>query len=168
MLSEEALKAAGPSCEALHAYFMEQSVNGVDDIHAKVDASYFESDGELSITVGFNDMYDLFNLDSLNISLLRCWTLRMKKQTEEMHCNGGFLDPQQPSGSMLCGFYVALNMLDLLGDISILKKASDYKVPIGRANQGALRMVQGMLCEFILKEIVDPKGKFFDGPADNP
>ncbi|RLN30281.1 hypothetical protein C2845_PM05G19040 [Panicum miliaceum] len=43
----------------------------------------------------------------------------------------------------------------------------DYKVPTGWADQGALRMVQG-LCEFILKEIVDPKGEFYNGLADSP
>jgi len=75
MLSEETLKTAGPSCEALHAYFIEQSANGANGIPAKVATSYFESDGELSIIVGFNDLYDLFNLDSLDISLLRCWIL---------------------------------------------------------------------------------------------
>jgi hypothetical protein len=42
----------------------------------------------------------------------------------------------------------------------------DYKVSTGRADQGALRMVQGMLCEFILKEIIDPNGNFYDGPID--
>ena len=72
MLSEEALKAVGPSCESLHAYFMEQSVNDANSIIAKVVASYFESDGELSITVRFNDLYDLFNMDGLDVSLLRC------------------------------------------------------------------------------------------------
>ena len=41
----------------------------------KVPASYFESDGELSIAIGFNDLYDLFNMDSLDVGLLRCWTL---------------------------------------------------------------------------------------------
>ncbi|KAG2570900.1 hypothetical protein PVAP13_7KG031787 [Panicum virgatum] len=66
---------------------------------------------------------------------------------------------QQPSGSTSCGFYVALNMYDLLGDMCILKKAS--------ANQATIRMIQGMLCEFILKEIIDPKGSFYDGPADD-
>jgi len=28
----------------------------------------------------------------------------------------------------------------------------------GKADQGAMRMVLGLLCEFILKEIIDPKG----------
>ena len=75
MLSEEALKAAGSSCENLHAYFMEQSANSANGILAKAAASYFESDCELSITVGLNDLYDLFNMDSLDVSLLRYWTL---------------------------------------------------------------------------------------------
>ena len=75
MLSEEALKLAGPSCEALHAYVMQQSVNGAIDIPAKVAASYFHSEDDLKLSVGFNDLYDLFNLESLDVSLLRCWTL---------------------------------------------------------------------------------------------
>jgi len=41
----------------------------------------------------------------------------------------------------------------------------DYKATI-QVDQGALRMVQGMLYEFILKEIIDPKGNFYNGPAD--
>ena len=74
-MSEEALEATGPSCQSLHAYFMEQSAKGAHSITTKVVASYFESDGELSITIGFNDLYDLFNIDSLDVGLLRCWTL---------------------------------------------------------------------------------------------
>ncbi|CAL5078914.1 unnamed protein product [Urochloa decumbens] len=141
MLSEEALKAAGPSCEALHAYFMEQSVKGAHGIPAKVAESYFESDGELSFTIGFNDLYDLFNMDSLDVSLLRCWTMRMKKQSEEMGYNVGFLDPQ------------------------IFSTIGDYK-PTKKVDQAAPMMLQGMLGEFILKEIIDPKGDFYNGPAD--
>ena len=72
MLSEEDLKAVGPSCEALHAYFMEQSAKGATGIPATVAATYFDSEGELKLTVGFNDLYDLFNMEGLDISLLRC------------------------------------------------------------------------------------------------
>ena len=75
MLLEEALKLAGPSCEGLHAYVMKQSANGAIDIPAKVVASYFDSDAELKLIAGFNDLYDLFNLESLDVSLFRCWTL---------------------------------------------------------------------------------------------
>ena len=72
MLSEKALKFAGPTCQALHAYIMKQSANGAIDIPAKVVASYFDSDAELKLIAGFNDLYDLFNLESLDVSLLRC------------------------------------------------------------------------------------------------
>jgi hypothetical protein len=41
----------------------------------------------------------------------------------------------------------------------------DFK-PSKQADQNALRMVQGMLAEFILKEIIDPKGCFYDPTAD--
>ena len=41
----------------------------------------------------------------------------------------------------------------------------DFK-PSKQADQNALRMVQGMLAEFILKEIIDPKGSFYDPTAD--
>ena len=41
----------------------------------------------------------------------------------------------------------------------------DYK-PSKHIDQAGLRMFQGVLCEFILKEIIDPKGSFYDGPAD--
>jgi len=75
MLSEEALKLAGPNCEALHAYILQQSANGAIDIPTKVAASYFHSEDDLKLSVGFNDLYDLFNLESLDVSLFRCWTL---------------------------------------------------------------------------------------------
>jgi len=41
----------------------------------------------------------------------------------------------------------------------------DYK-PSKQIDQAGVRMIQVMLCEFILKEIIDPKGSFYDGPAD--
>ncbi|KAG2550372.1 hypothetical protein PVAP13_9KG346964 [Panicum virgatum] len=75
MLSEKALKFAGPKCQTLHAYIMKQSVNGAIDIPAKVAASYFDSEDELKLAFGFNGLYDLFILDGLDMSLLRCWTL---------------------------------------------------------------------------------------------
>lgn len=30
----------------------------------------------------------------------------------------------------------------------------------------AIKMVQGMLVEFIVKALIDPKGKFYGGPKD--
>jgi len=46
-------------------------------------------------------LYGLFNMDSLDVGLLRCWIWRMKQQAKEMHNNVGFLDPQVFSATML-------------------------------------------------------------------
>ncbi|CAN6234352.1 unnamed protein product [Urochloa humidicola] len=93
ILSVEGLKAAGPIFVSLHDYFMAQSAKGAIGISAKVLASYFQSYGELTFTIAFSDLYNLFNRDGLDVSLLRCWTLRMKKMAVEGDHNVGFLDP---------------------------------------------------------------------------
>ncbi|CAO2207942.1 unnamed protein product [Urochloa humidicola] len=234
MLSTEDLKAAGPFFVSLHDYFMAQSAKGVTSIPTKVDATYFQSHGELTFTIVFSDLYDLFNKGGLDVSLLRCWTMRMKKMEVEGKHNVGFLDSmlfsttgvqyqskapianienvvnhdyvvganttsghwvvviiamkfsvvwyldsaqnipkrkfkdvqqvvnwaytshmdkkmkkmkikqktkaklnhrpdmpcaQEPAGSMLCGFYVAMNMMDLLGNLPVICKAADYNPP---------------------------------------
>ncbi|CAN6203347.1 unnamed protein product [Urochloa humidicola] len=72
---------------------------------------------------------------------------------------------QQSAGSMLCGFYVAMNMVDLLADLPVIRKAADYK-PAKTFGEAELKMVQGMLAEFIVTEIIDPKGEFYDGQAN--
>jgi hypothetical protein len=104
---------------------------------------------------------------------------------------GTFLQcAQQPSGTFLCGFYVAFNMLKLVGDIPIMKKAAvsiflvsthilhliletdlylyshndcilqDFKAALTVSIED-LKPVREMLCEFILKETLDPKGNFY-------
>ncbi|CAN6381332.1 unnamed protein product [Urochloa humidicola] len=72
---------------------------------------------------------------------------------------------QQPAGSMLCGFYVAMNIVDLLGDLPVIRKVVDYK-PAKTFGEAELKMVQGMLAEFIVLQILDPKGEFYDGQAN--
>ncbi|CAN6362885.1 unnamed protein product [Urochloa humidicola] len=72
---------------------------------------------------------------------------------------------QQPAGSMLCGFYVAMNMMDLLGNLPVICKAADYKPP-KTFGEVLLTMVQVMLAEFIVTEIIYPKGEFYDGQAN--
>ncbi|CAN6363382.1 unnamed protein product [Urochloa humidicola] len=72
---------------------------------------------------------------------------------------------QQPAGSMLCGCYVATNMVDLLGNLPVIRKVVDYK-PVKTLGEAELQMVQGMMAEFIITKIIDPKGKFYDGQAN--
>jgi hypothetical protein len=74
ILSEEDLKAAGPSCVALHNHYMLESANGVDNICVSYQACHFRSTAD-NFYVAFKDLYDLFHLDALDISLLRCFSL---------------------------------------------------------------------------------------------
>ncbi|CAN6341894.1 unnamed protein product [Urochloa humidicola] len=68
---------------------------------------------------------------------------------------------RQPSGSQACGFYVAVQLLDLLTKCNKIKKSSDYK-PAKELGKNDLKMVQEMLAEFIVNEVINPKGNFYD------
>ncbi|CAN6328758.1 unnamed protein product [Urochloa humidicola] len=76
---------------------------------------------------------------------------------------------QQPFGSQACGFYVALQLFDFVHDCNKMKKSADYK-PTKEVDKTGLMMVQGMLAEFIVDKVINPKGKFHqrkeDGSAD--
>uniref|UniRef100_K3Y123 Ubiquitin-like protease family profile domain-containing protein n=1 Tax=Setaria italica TaxID=4555 RepID=K3Y123_SETIT len=51
--------------------------------------------------VGFNDLYDLFKIDGLDVSLLRCFTLSMVVETKAKAVAVGFLDPELMSLSTI-------------------------------------------------------------------
>ncbi|RLM55955.1 hypothetical protein C2845_PM10G10730 [Panicum miliaceum] len=80
MLSEEDLKATGPSCVGLHNHYMLESANGVDNICASYQAYHFGS--TVDILYALSDLYDLFHLDALDISLLRCFSFAFGKYME--------------------------------------------------------------------------------------
>ncbi|CAN6338045.1 unnamed protein product [Urochloa humidicola] len=67
---------------------------------------------------------------------------------------------QQPSGTDMCGFYVVRNMMDTIKSLSTMKKAADFK-PALTIDRAALMDVEEMLSAFILKEIINPEGKFY-------
>jgi hypothetical protein len=75
LLSEEDLKAAGPSYQQLHNHYILESANGVENIGVKFHAINFETALVENFYIGFKDLYDLFNLDALDVSLLRCFSL---------------------------------------------------------------------------------------------
>jgi hypothetical protein len=62
MLSEEDLRTVGPSCQELHNHYMLESANSVENIGVQFDPCHFETEKPGNFYVGFNDLYDLFNL----------------------------------------------------------------------------------------------------------
>ena len=70
------LARAGYGCQALHAWYMRKTGKKGCDTGITVaykDEHFFNGAG--NFVVGFNDLYELFNLVGLDASLLRCWTL---------------------------------------------------------------------------------------------
>ena len=70
------LARAGFACQASHAWYIRKTRKKGCDTGITVaykDEHFFNGPG--NFVVGFNDLYDLFNLVGLDASLLRCWTL---------------------------------------------------------------------------------------------
>lgn len=70
------LMRTGYTCQALHAWYMQKTTKKGCDTGITVrynDEHFFN--GTNQFVVGFNDLYDLFNLIGLDASLLRRWTL---------------------------------------------------------------------------------------------
>jgi hypothetical protein len=73
MLTVDALHKAGQRCVELHNYYMNNYKSGQDIIVSYKDRHVLLGDGFFLIS--FFDLYDLFNLDTLDVSLMRCFTL---------------------------------------------------------------------------------------------
>ena len=76
LCSAAVLGHAGYACQALHAWYLEKTKEEGCDTGITVRYEYKHFFSETNhFVVGFNDLYDLFNLVGLDASLLRCWTL---------------------------------------------------------------------------------------------
>lgn len=76
LCSDAVLMHAGYACQALHAWYLAKTQKkGCDTgITVRYEDKHFFN-GTRYFVVGFNDLFQLFNLVGLDVSLLRCWTL---------------------------------------------------------------------------------------------
>ena len=70
----------GLDCTELHTWYMEQSNKPVDQRRSGFTVKFKEDHfnhvyQDAVFTVTFDDLFCLFNLDELDVSLIRCWTL---------------------------------------------------------------------------------------------
>ena len=77
ILTEAELLVAGPFTVELHNYYMKGCQgNKKNGIVVKYRRQHFWRDHDTKVfLVGFDDLYDLFKLDALDVSLLCCFTL---------------------------------------------------------------------------------------------
>jgi hypothetical protein len=73
MLTVDAIHKAGQPCVEFHNYYMNNYKFGQDIMVSYKDRHFLVSDGFFLIS--FSDLYDLFNLDVLDVSLMRCFAL---------------------------------------------------------------------------------------------
>ena len=77
ILSATDVEKAGPGCAAVHACYMKACAeNRTDGIVGMFKRQHFGCDLETEhFVVGLDDLFDLFTLDALDMSILRCLTL---------------------------------------------------------------------------------------------
>jgi hypothetical protein len=67
------LYKAGEPCVEVHNYYMNNYKSGQDIIVSYKDHHYLV--GDEFFLISFSDLYDLFNLDALDVSLMRYFAL---------------------------------------------------------------------------------------------
>ena len=76
MLTAAQLESAGPATNALHKYYMKGCVAKQIDVVVQYKRNHFQrQDSNEYFLLCFDDLYDLFNLAGLDVSLLRVFTL---------------------------------------------------------------------------------------------
>jgi hypothetical protein len=73
ILTTDELGKAGQACIDLHNYYIQNYESSLDILGLYKDHRFLVGDDNFMIT--FSDLYDLLNLDVLDISLMRCFTL---------------------------------------------------------------------------------------------
>jgi hypothetical protein len=77
MLTVDALHKAGKSCVELHNYYINNYKSRQDIIVSYKDFHFLV--GDSIFLISWSDLYDLFNLDALDISLMHCFVLLVHK-----------------------------------------------------------------------------------------
>jgi hypothetical protein len=73
MLTAVELGKVGQPCIDLHNCYVQNYERGIDIVVSYKDRYFLMSD-DIFIII-FSELYDLFNLDALDISLMHCFTL---------------------------------------------------------------------------------------------
>jgi hypothetical protein len=73
MLTVDALHKASKPCVELHNYYINNYMSGQDIIVSYKDNHFLV--GYHIFLISWSDLYDLFNLDALDVSLMRCFAL---------------------------------------------------------------------------------------------
>ncbi|TVU39753.1 hypothetical protein EJB05_13192, partial [Eragrostis curvula] len=171
LLSADELRNAGAACIQLHNYYTQRVRDRKPkSIVLKYNQHHFLSTQSYFL-VSFGDMYGLFNLDTLDVSLLRCFTLHLMK---EMKGPCAFVDPAPMTIDNLHD--------DGQGVVKLLVKAIrhykdkeyimfphntgghwvlDIAFPESPFEDAVLHNIRDRIASFLVNECINRKGEFF-------
>lgn len=75
LLDNNELTVLGGPILALQNFYSRSSRSGIKGITLLVNSSHFHIEADSYIAVDFADLYDIFNISALDMSLMRCFTL---------------------------------------------------------------------------------------------
>ncbi|RLM69329.1 hypothetical protein C2845_PM17G08170 [Panicum miliaceum] len=97
----EELASAGVNTRGLHKHYISHAMHKEDpSIVCEFKARDLHN-GPRYFSVAWSDLYDLFNLDALDISLIRCLALQLNKESKEHQLGVTFIDPQHFSATII-------------------------------------------------------------------
>ena len=73
-MQDEELRKAGPNAQRLHRYYTSGCDNRKGNFTISFKAQHIQKDDGI-FPVDFADLYDLFNIDALDISIMRVFSL---------------------------------------------------------------------------------------------
>ncbi|TVU01375.1 hypothetical protein EJB05_53144, partial [Eragrostis curvula] len=94
LMSTADLEKAGPNCTSLHNYYMNGCKEKKKQIVVFIRPNHLLRRVEAPFIVDYADLYDLFNIDALDMSIVRVFTLYMHKESKNNNWPIAVLDPQ--------------------------------------------------------------------------
>ncbi|TVU41471.1 hypothetical protein EJB05_14992, partial [Eragrostis curvula] len=94
LLSTTELEKAGPYCTSLHTYYMNGCKEKKKQFVVFIRPNHLHRRDEAPFIVDYADLYDLFNIDALDVSIARVFTLYMQQEIKKNNWPVTVLDPQ--------------------------------------------------------------------------
>nr|AAK92601.1 Hypothetical protein [Oryza sativa Japonica Group]AAP52262.1 transposon protein, putative, CACTA, En/Spm sub-class [Oryza sativa Japonica Group] len=161
LVKPEQLQSLPTQMYKFHRLYMEMSATGREMIEVRIrDTDFLQ--GEDILWINYKGIYELYQLDALDVSIMSCWTLmEIKRARRRGVFDTGFIDPQKVNVAMLDEYPQATedNLVHLL-------KAQHYKMfillPYNAEFHWVLLLFDLEACVVNVYDSMDKKESTFD------
>nr|CAE01965.2 OSJNBa0085H03.6 [Oryza sativa Japonica Group] len=161
LVNPELLQSLPTQMYKFHQLYMEMSATGREMIGARIrDTDFLQGDDILWIN--FKGIYELYQLDALNVSIMSCWILmEIQRARRRGVFDTGFIDPRKVNVAMLDQYPQATE-----DNIVHLLKAQHYKtfilLPYNTEFHWVLLLFDLSACTVNVYDSMDKKESTFD------